>query len=154
MHYHLNGIKQYISLKESVDQMLNTMTMKIFEVEDDVIHTILPDLLVIGYVTWVTQHPNADKLKGCQVDCGSHGSFQICTGGENIVADKFVAVALPWCYLPAIDLQIEPRAMRGEESNGMICSKEEIGILEDSDKHNIRILNEDSDDLTQDDVGK
>jgi len=44
--------------------------------------------------------------------------------------------------------------MRGEESNGMICSKEELGIPEDMDKHWIWLLDEDIDDLTQSDVGK
>jgi len=95
MNYHLNGIKQYIALKESIDHILDTMTMKIFEVEDEVISTVLPDLLVIGYVTSVIQHPNADKLKVCQVDCSGHGVFQICTGGENVAENHYVPVALP-----------------------------------------------------------
>jgi len=46
-----------------------------------------------------------------------------------------VPVALPGCYLPVLDLKIEPRVMRGLESNGMICSKSEIGIAEDQEHH-------------------
>lgn len=44
-------------------------------------------------------------------------------------------MAIPGCYLPSIDLKIEPRKMRGEDSNGMICSKEELGIHEDTEQH-------------------
>jgi phenylalanyl-tRNA synthetase beta chain len=66
----------------------------------------------------------------------SHGNFQICTGGENVQKDQFVPVALPGCYLlSSIDLQISEREMRGQDSNGMICSKTELGINEDEDKH-------------------
>ena len=154
MKYHLNWIKQYISLKDNLENLVKQMTMKIFEVEDEIVDNILPDLLVIWYVTAVTQHPNADKLKVCQIDCGTHGNFQICTGGENIVVDKYVPVALPGCYLPAIDLKIEPRPMRGEESNGMVCSKGELGINEDEDQHWIWLLDEDLHDLSADDKGK
>lgn len=154
MKYHLNWLKQYISLKDSLDNIIKNMTMKIFEVEDEVVTNTLPELLVIGYVTAVTQHPNADKLKVCQVDCGHHGNFQICTGGENIVEGKYVPVALPGCYLSTIDLQIEPRPMRGEESNGMICSKGELGINEDEDQHWIWLLDEDMDDLSVEDKGR
>lgn len=62
-------------------------------------------------------------------------------------------VAIPGCYLPAIDLKIEPRQMRGEDSNGMICSKGEIGINEDEEMHRIWILNEDLSDLSDADIG-
>jgi phenylalanyl-tRNA synthetase beta chain len=154
MKYHLNWIKQYISLKDNLENLVKNMTMKIFEVEDEIVNNILPDLLVIGYVTAVTQHPNADKLKVCQIDCGTHGNFQICTWGENVAEWRYVPVALPGCYLPAIDLKIEPRPMRGEESNGMICSKGELGINEDEDQHWIWLLDEDLHDLSADDKGK
>lgn len=51
-----------------------------------------------------------------------------------------MVVALPGCFLPAIHLKIEPRELRGEASNGMICSKEELGIGEDLEQKWIRAL--------------
>lgn len=65
----------------------------------------------------------------------------------------FVPTAIPGCYLPAIDLKIEPRKLRGEDSNGMICSKGELGINEDEDKHWIWIMDEDLHDLSDTDIG-
>lgn len=100
-----------------------------------------------------SKHPNADTLTICQLDCGSHGQYQICTAADNIRADIFVPVALPGCYLPAIDLTIGARQMRGKDSNGMICAKVEIGINEDADQHGIWIMDEDFSDISISDLG-
>ena len=89
----------------------------------------------------------------CQVDCGDKGSYQILCGASNVAADMFVPVALPGAYLPAIDLKIEKRTLRGLDSNGMICAKAELAISEDTDQPWIWILTEDFDDLLQSDLG-
>ena len=65
----------------------------------------------------VRKHPQADKLVVCELFCGEKGNFTICTGGENVVEGSYVAVALPGCHLPVINLTIEPRKLRGEDSN-------------------------------------
>lgn len=54
--------------------------------------------------------------------------------------NSFVPVALPGCYLSSLDVTIGERKMRGEESNGMICSKKELGFNEDEEYHWIRTL--------------
>jgi phenylalanyl-tRNA synthetase beta chain len=64
----------------------------------------------------------------------------------------YVPVALPDCFLPAVNMKIEPRKMRGIMSNGMICSKEELGINEDVEKHNIWSLTEDLEDISDKDL--
>lgn len=152
MRYSLSLLKKYIGVQDTAENIARQLTLKTCEIEE-IIERNLPAEIVIGKVTEVKQHENADKLKVCQVDCGKAGKFQICTGGENIVANVYVPVAIPGCYLPAIDLKIEPRKMRGEESNGMICSKGELGIIEDEDKHWIWIMDEDLSDLTDTDIG-
>jgi phenylalanyl-tRNA synthetase beta chain len=165
MLYSKNLLKHYLSLNINIQDIADALTLKVCEVEE--IHErILPDLVVIGKVTDVSKHPNADTLLVCQLDCGDKGRYQICTGGENVVADSRVAVALPGCYLPSINLTIEEREMRGEASNGMICSKAELGIPEDVDEHWIWTLQygpshdlakvtqtPDMDDLTDADLG-
>ncbi|MEI6672026.1 MAG: hypothetical protein WCL02_01345 [bacterium] len=59
---------------------------------------------------------------------------------------------MPGTHFPKIGITIEPRKMRGLESNGMICSKEEIGILEDMEKHSIWSLTEDLDAISDADL--
>ncbi len=152
MRYSLSLLKKYIGVQDTAENIARQLTLKTCEIEE-IIERNLPKEIVIGKVLEVKQHDNADKLKVCQIDCGKAGKFQICTGGENIITNVYVAVAIPGCYLPAIDLKIEPRKMRGEDSNGMICSKGEIGIIEDEDKHRIWIMNEDMSDLSDADIG-
>lgn len=136
MYYSLNLLKQFIAIDDTPQQIAAYLTQKSCEIEHVQARTIPADV-VIGKVTAMSQHPNADKLKVCQVNCGSKGSYQICTAAENVLTDSYVPVALPGCYLPGIDLKIEARKMRGEDSNGMICSKNELGILEDTEEKRI-----------------
>ena len=79
--------------------------------------------------------------------------YQICCGGLNVAAGLYVPVALPGTVFEQLGITIEPRKMRGLESNGMICSKEELGILEDMEKHSIWSLTEDLDDISDTDLG-
>ena len=139
MLFHGNLLKRYVNLKDDAKNIANYLTLKTAEVEE-VIERKIPDEVVIGYVTKCEKHPNADKLKVTEVDCWEKWKYQIVTGADNIRADIYVPVALPGAYLPAKDLKIKPVNMRWVESNGMICSKEELWIAEDLDKHGIWIL--------------
>lgn len=145
MYFHRNLLTKHTDTQTDVHRIADQLTHHTCEVEHIRIRQI-PDLVVIGYVRECSKHPNADTLSVCQVDCWSHGVFQILTGGENISSHMYVPVALPGCHLPVIDLTIISRKMRGMESNGMICSKGELGINEDEDEHRIRILQRDQTD--------
>lgn len=139
MLYSKNLLARYLSLRTDIQDIADTLTLKSCEVEE-VTQRIIPHNVVIGKVLSVEKHPDADKLVVCQIDCWSKGTYQICTWAKNIVENSYVPTALPWCHLPAINLTIEPRKMRGLESNWMICSKEELGIWEDIWEHRIWTL--------------
>ena len=151
MLFSTNLLKKYISLDIEPKKLMSTMTLHACEIEHVDVRNI-PELVVIWYVTETKKHPNADTLTICQLDCWSHGMYQICTAADNIVSNIYVPVALPWCYLPSIDLTIWARQMRGEDSNGMICAKIELGINEDADQHGIWIMDEDFFDLIKEDI--
>ncbi|MBP6086565.1 hypothetical protein KA478_05355 [Patescibacteria group bacterium] len=78
MRYHSSLIKQYISINDSVENIAQKLILKTCEVEET-IERKFPTDVVIGKVLSTAQHPQADKLMICQVDCGAKGQFQICT---------------------------------------------------------------------------
>lgn len=139
MKYVSTLLKKFISVNDTPENIARNLILKTCEIEE--VHTrVLPEALVIGKVKEFKKHPEADKLNVCQVDCGAKWMFEIVCGGENIAQNIYVPVALPSCFLPAIGIQIEPRKLKGITSNGMICSKQELWINEDSELHNIRVL--------------
>lgn len=85
--------------------------------------------VVVGRVETIDAHPDADKIRVCQVDTG-RGPEQIICGAWNFSEGAHVAVARPGAVL-AGGLEIGQRTIRGVESNGMICSEKELGLGED-----------------------
>ena len=83
--------------------------------------------VVIGYVKEREQHPNADKLSKCLVDIGEGELVQIICGAPNVAQGQKVAVAKVGAVLPG-NFKIKRAKLRGEESNGMICSLTELGM--------------------------
>ncbi|MEL6722219.1 MAG: phenylalanine--tRNA ligase subunit beta [Pseudomonadota bacterium] len=87
--------------------------------------------VVVGEVKECEQHPNADKLRVCQVDVGTDTLTQIICGASNVAAGLKVPVALPGARLGA-DFKIRKTKLRGVASLGMICSAAELGLAESS----------------------
>lgn len=102
--------------------------------------------VVVGKILKIKQHPNADKLVVCKVTVGGQETIQIVTGATNIKEGDIVPVALDGAKLP--DRTIKKSKLRGEESNGMLCSGEELGIekgmLPEGQQSGIMILSSDA----------
>jgi phenylalanyl-tRNA synthetase beta chain len=82
--------------------------------------------VVVGEVLHVEQHPNADRLRVCQVNVGEVEPYTIVCGAPNVAPGQRVPVALPGAILPGG--KIGKAKLRGVESNGMLCSAGEIGL--------------------------
>ena len=85
------------------------------------------DGVVVARVLDVRAHPNADLVRLADVDLGDGETTQIACGGANLAAGQLVPVVKVGETLPG-GFKIERRKMRGEWSNGMICSREEVGL--------------------------
>ncbi|WP_017726649.1 phenylalanine--tRNA ligase subunit beta [Halalkalibacterium ligniniphilum] len=98
-------------------------------IEVDIIHELNKGAkdVVVGHVLECSQHPNADKLNVCQVDIGEEEPVQIVCGAANVAAGQKVAVAKVGAVLPG-NFKIKKAKLRGEVSQGMICSLQELGI--------------------------
>lgn len=105
------------------------------------------DKLVVGYVKECQPHSNSDHLNVCQVEVAPGVVNQIVCGAPNVAAGQKVIVALPGCDLGE-GFKIKESKIRGEQSNGMICSIAELGIdqrlLREEDKAGIHVLPEDA----------
>jgi phenylalanyl-tRNA synthetase beta chain len=152
MKYSSSLLQKFITIQDTPENISKNLILKTCEIEE-IVERKIPETIVIGKVISCERHPDADKLSVCQVDCGKKGRYQILCGGANVTADIFVPVALTGTHFAKMGITIEPRKMRGLDSNGMICSKEEIGINEDMEKHSIRSLTEDLDDVSDKDLG-
>ena len=86
--------------------------------------------IVVASITAVAPHPNADKLRVCQVDDGSGSCLQIVCGAPNAAAGLKVPLARVGATLPG-GMTIGAVKMRGVESAGMLCSARELGMSED-----------------------
>jgi phenylalanyl-tRNA synthetase beta chain len=134
MKISLNWLKQYVDLHGvSLDEITRAITFLGFEV-DGVATAGLPPLenVVVGEIKTRDRHPNADKLSVCTVDVGAaHGGIRtIVCGAHNCDAGNRVPVALPGAVLPG-DFKIKQSKIRGQQSDGMMCSPDELGLGQD-----------------------
>ena len=124
-------------LREWVDPDLDTSALaeqlSMAGLEVDGIVPAAPSFsgVVVGEVIACEQHPNADKLKVCQVAIGTDEPTQIVCGARNVAAGLKVPVALPGARLSP-DFKIRKTKLRGVPSLGMICSASELGLAETS----------------------
>ncbi len=133
MNISLNWIKDYVALEASVEELSRALTLLGLEVEQ-VIRTGAPKLdhVVVGEVLVRDKHPNADKLSVCQVDIGPAGGVKtIVCGAQNYKVGDRVPVALAGAVLPG-NFVIKQSKIRGQLSDGMMCSAKELGVAEDA----------------------
>ena len=129
-----NWLKEYIDIPETPEELSGILTSTGLEVETVEEHvTVRGGLkgLVVGEVLTCQKHPNADKLSITTVDAGDGKIRNIVCGASNVAAGQKVIVALPGATLyPAggDPFTIKAAKIRGEQSEGMICAEDEIGI--------------------------
>lgn len=142
----MSWLKDYMEIDTSkVTQYSEAMTMSgtIVEAAEDLGAEVRN--VVAGHLLSVEKHPNAEHLVICQVDVGQEAPIQIVTGAPNVKAGDYVPVALSGSTLPG-GVKIKKGKLRGEESNGMLCSVQELGFdlndYPDADENGIYIFPE------------
>ncbi|MEZ4960349.1 MAG: phenylalanine--tRNA ligase subunit beta [Saprospiraceae bacterium] len=142
----LNWLKKYIDIDLPAEEISNLLTSLGLEVEGmEEVETIKGGLagVVVGEVKECWKHPGADKLSLTKVDIGSSDLLQIVCGAPNVAAGQKVMVATVGTTLYPLQgepLTLKKGKIRGEESQGMICAEDELGI--GSDHSGILVLPE------------
>ncbi|MDD4091041.1 MAG: phenylalanine--tRNA ligase subunit beta [Smithellaceae bacterium] len=126
----LKWLKDYIDLETAPEELADRLTMAGLEVDE--IQTLAPKFsgVVVAKILSVRPHPNADKLSLCDVTDGAQ-TYPIVCGAKNIHAGDIVALAKTGAVIPG-GYTIKSTTLRGEKSEGMLCSEAELEIGEDA----------------------
>ncbi|HVI42173.1 MAG TPA: phenylalanine--tRNA ligase subunit beta [Anaerovoracaceae bacterium] len=120
-------LKEYTDVNVSIDEFCERMIMSGSNIETVEHFGEGIEKVVVGKIVDVEKHPDADKLLVAQIDIGEENLIQIVTGADNIFDGAFVPVILHGGKLPDGRV-IKKGKLRGIESNGMMCSPEELGF--------------------------
>ncbi|KRN99794.1 phenylalanine--tRNA ligase subunit beta [Companilactobacillus kimchiensis] len=126
MKISVNWLKEYIPVTHTVEEMADKVSLTGIESGPVNLGEELTNL-VVGHITSITPHPDSDHLKVCQVDVGEDTDIQIVCGAPNVAEGQYVIVALHGAHLPD-GIKIKRGKLRGQESNGMICGLDEVGV--------------------------
>lgn len=122
----LNWLNDYVDVNIPPDELAHMLTMAGLEVES--VDPLYPgmDRVIVARIKRIVPHQNADKLKICHVETGQDVVPVVC-GAPNIAENQYVAFAQVGAMLPG-GMEVKAVKIRGERSEGMICSERELGI--------------------------
>ena len=133
MKFSLSWLKDHLETTASVEEIaakLNAIGLEVEGVED-------PAAKLTGFriakVLTAARHPDADKLQVLSVDLGDGNPLQVVCGAPNARAGLVGVLGLPGAVVPANGMELKKSAIRGVESNGMMCSTRELELGEDHD---------------------
>ncbi len=132
MKFTMSWLKHHLDTDATVDQIADALTDLGLEVEEISNPIDRLSAFTIGKVKAAEKHPDADKLRVCQVETDD-GMTQIICGAPNARAGITVVIAKPGVYVPGIDTTIGVGKIRGIESFGMMCSEREMELSDEHD---------------------
>ncbi len=135
----LSWLKNHLDTKANLNQVAERLTEIGLEVENIKSSDSNLDNFIICKILKAQKHPNADKLKLCDVDIGSGNLVKVVCGAQNARDGLFAVYAPPGAVIPKTNMKLKIAKIRGVESHGMLCSGYELD--ESSDKEGIIELN-------------
>ena len=135
MQFSESWLREFCNPSLTTQQLADTLTMAGLEVEE--LEPVAPPFtkIVVGEIVEAVQHPNADRLRVCQVDVGQGSLLNIVCGAPNARVGIRVPCAMVGAELPPGDdgkpFVIKVGKLRGVESQGMLCSAKELKIADD-----------------------
>jgi phenylalanyl-tRNA synthetase beta chain len=131
MKVSLNWLKNYIDVDLPVEKLVDGLIHLGFDIESYENEGDKLKGFVIGKVVERKKHPNADKLSVCKVDIGTGELLNIVCGAPNVNAGQTVCVAQVGAIIPNGEFELKKAKIRGEFSEGMICSEREMNLGDD-----------------------
>ncbi|PHN28716.1 phenylalanine--tRNA ligase subunit beta [Pseudomonas sp. ICMP 561] len=131
MKFSEQWLRGWVSPQVSRDELVARLSMAGLEVDSVTPAAGVFSGVIVGEVLSTEQHPDADKLRVCQVSSGSE-TFQVVCGAPNVRPGLKIPFAMIGAELPG-DFKIKKAKLRGVESNGMLCSQSELQVGEGND---------------------
>ncbi|HUZ50902.1 MAG TPA: phenylalanine--tRNA ligase subunit beta, partial [Candidatus Dormibacteraeota bacterium] len=119
MRVPITWLREYVDLPSDAQAIADRLAMLGFPVDEIFARPTISGV-VVGTITAIAKHPNADRLQVCTIDAGAQQPLTIATAATNVAAGQVIPVATIGAQLP--HMKIEPRKMRGIDSEGMLCS--------------------------------
>ena len=132
MKFTLSWLKEYLDTSAPLEQIVDGLIGVGLEVEDVSDKTKLLAPFKVAYVIEAVKHPNADKLRLCKVETDT-GIYQVVCGAPNARTGMKGIMALPGAFIPGTGITLEKGVIRGQESQGMLCSERELLLSEEHD---------------------
>lgn len=130
MKFTLSWLEEHLDTDASLAELRERLTMLGLEVEGISIPAEMLKGFVVGHVVEAVQHPNADRLRLCKVDTGA-GIVQVVCGAPNARTGMKGVFAPTGSFIPGTGITLKASKIRGEESNGMLCSVRELQLGDD-----------------------
>jgi len=122
----LSWLKNHLATKANLNQVAEQLTEIGLEVENIKSSNDNLDNFIVCKIVKSQKHPNADKLKLCEVDIGTGNLVKVVCGALNARAGLFAVYAPPGAIIPKTKMKLKVAKIRGIESFGMLCSGYEL----------------------------
>ena len=133
MKFTLDWLKEHLDTSASADEIGKTLTMVGLELEGMEDQGKALSAFVTAHIVSAEQQPTADKLRVCKVDAGTGELIDVVCGAPNARTGLKSVFAFPGTYIPGKDMTIGKGNIRGQVSNGMLCSNAELELSNDHD---------------------
>ena len=128
-----NWLKDHLDTKLSEKQIIDKLTDIGLEVESVENQSSNLDSFLIAKILKVEKHPDADRLKVCDVDIGKKNSVKVVCGAPNAKEGLLTIYAPPGSIIPKNQMKLVISKIRGVMSYGMLCSESELNLSDESD---------------------
>lgn len=132
MKFTLSWLKDHLETDASLDAIVEKLSLIGLEVEGVEDPAAQLAAFTVARVISAEQHPNADRLRVCQVETAGHGTVQVVCGAPNARSGMIGVFAPSGSWIPGTEMELKPGKIRGADSNGMLVSEREMGL---SDEH-------------------
>ena len=132
MKFTIDWLKEHLDTKHNEEKIVSKLTDVGLEVESFESQSSGLDEFIVAKILKVEQHPNADRLKVCDVNIGKKDPVKVVCGAQNAKKNLLTIYAPPGSIIPKNQMKLSVSKIRGVTSYGMLCSESELNLSNES----------------------